>query len=447
VSGVGRREGEQRFDAGSVATDAALGGVFGAGGRAVGNVLGKYVTRSNMPRPQPVMAPADAVDNGGAQPLLNAIRRARPAEAVEAAPLPGPDESMRGLLQQPYEAAPVFRPGSSGLELQSVDPMATMVDRASREFAADTLQDIPYAQGTVGVGRPSPRGPNGTARMAKGATVNMRPGDTVQDIPYDHASTLADMTSPGNAVTTPARSARSELPTVQNAMPARPARAELPTVPNAPVMRDTLVNPPGAWTLGPPRPQPSPASAPFRRPDSATLGDEVPELLPPVAREGVRPPGALAAAGEASGDGWAGILPYAADMLRGKFPVRAAGAQLMRKLMSKPAGPQVKPDPRFLKAGGALGQVWGEGTANKASAQAPAFVARPDVPTLSWAMQSVNASGDTGLPPDAQAKFDEALMSGDDGRVSSAFMQYSMKYPAFQKRVIKELESINDSGD
>lgn len=438
VSGIGRREGDERFDAGGMATDAALGGAFGAGGRALGNVLGKYVARAGMPRAQPVMAPAEAIDNGGAQPLLNAIRRARPAPA-EVPPATAYDDL---ILRN--EANPSYVPEASGLDLQSVDPMPTMVDRASREFAGDTLQDIPYAPGTVGVGRPSPRGPNGTARMAKPVTVNMRPGDTARDIPYDYAATMADMTSPGNAATVSARSARSELPTVQTSAQDPSSASEAVTAVDAPIMRDTLVNEPGAWTRGGPVPQPAPPSAPFRRAESATLGAEVPELLPPAAQEGIRQPGALAAAGEKPGDGWAGILPYAADMLRGKFPVRAAGAQLMRKLMSKPAGPQVKPDPRFLKAGAAIGQIWGEGSSSKASAQAPAFVARPDVPTLSWAMQSVNASGDTGLPPDAQQRFDEALLSGDDNRVSSAFMQYSLKYPAFQRRVIKELESIND---
>jgi hypothetical protein len=58
-------------------------------------------------------------------------------------------------------------------------------------------------------------------------------------------------------------------------------------------------------------------------------------------------------------------------------------------------------------------------------------------------MQSVNASGGTGLPQDAQARLDDALMSGDDSKVSSVYMQYSLKYPAFQKRMQAELEAVN----
>jgi len=73
--------------------------------------------------------------------------------------------------------------------------------------------------------------------------------------------------------------------------------------------------------------------------------------------------------------------------------------------------------------------------------------ARPDLPTLVWGLQSVNASGDTGLPQQAQEKLDQALASGDDSNVSSVYMSLSMAYPAFQKRMQREIESINDEGE
>lgn len=70
--------------------------------------------------------------------------------------------------------------------------------------------------------------------------------------------------------------------------------------------------------------------------------------------------------------------------------------------------------------------------------------ARPDLPTLVWGLQSVNASGDTGLPQKAQERLDAALASGDDSNVSSVYMSLSMAHPGFQRRMQREIESIND---
>jgi hypothetical protein len=132
-----------------------------------------------------------------------------------------------------------------------------------------------------------------------------------------------------------------------------------------------------------------------------------------------------------------------------KNPVRWGASKLISKLLQQPEkmGTMARPDPNAVKAmmAGTNGaaQLFANGSATSASAQ----TARPDVPTLTWAMQSVNAAGDTGLPADAQQSLDEALMSGNDDKVSSVYMRYSLKYPAFQRRLQQELESINDEGN
>lgn len=198
---------------------------------------------------------------------------------------------------------------------------------------------------------------------------------------------------------------------------------------------------------------PKPPSTPYQRPQEIELTPVQPgrvyqELGPAEVGPGMRDPGAMRAAEikrrAAVTPGWEGIAPYAPELLQGKLPVRALSREVARRMFLSGPG-AVKPDVTVVR--GVQSEVMGVGRgaaafpSDKSRAQ---DVARPDMPTLSWAMQSVNAAGDTGLPPEAQSGFDEALMSGDDNKVSSAYMRLSMKYPAFQKRMIKELESINN---
>jgi hypothetical protein len=135
----------------------------------------------------------------------------------------------------------------------------------------------------------------------------------------------------------------------------------------------------------------------------------------------------------------------ALDMAGGnplRSPGRWAVAQGIKKLMSSSGkmGTMAKPNPAMVET--IMGEVGG---ASALTGQR--FQARPDLPTLVWGLQSVNASGDTGLPQKAQEKLDAALASGDDSNVSSVYMSLSMAHPAFQKRMQREIESINDESE
>jgi hypothetical protein len=132
------------------------------------------------------------------------------------------------------------------------------------------------------------------------------------------------------------------------------------------------------------------------------------------------------------------------DMAAGnplRRPDRWLLAQAGKRLLPNgKMGTMAKPDPAVVK--NIMANVGGASALTGQRLQA-----RPDLPTLVWGLQSVNASGDTGLPQQAQEKLDQALASGDDSNVSSVYMSLSMAYPAFQKRMQREIESINDEGE
>lgn len=63
-------------------------------------------------------------------------------------------------------------------------------------------------------------------------------------------------------------------------------------------------------------------------------------------------------------------------------------------------------------------------------------------PTTSWAVQSVLSSGSHGLPPDAEQQLTEAVMSGDPTKVVSTNFVLSQRFPAYEKRLRDEYESL-----
>lgn len=83
----------------------------------------------------------------------------------------------------------------------------------------------------------------------------------------------------------------------------------------------------------------------------------------------------------------------------------------------------------------------GAGTAAGAFAQPPE-VAYGTAPTMAWAVQSVLASGDTGLAPEDEQRLTDALMDGDEDKVISANFALQMKSPGWSARLQRELESL-----
>lgn len=65
-----------------------------------------------------------------------------------------------------------------------------------------------------------------------------------------------------------------------------------------------------------------------------------------------------------------------------------------------------------------------------------------------WAMQAVNASGDTGISRQQdQERFDAALMRGDDSELAALNFQFAFKYPEFAKKMRAMLESVQDGAE
>jgi hypothetical protein len=412
VAGVGAREGEERFDPASMGKDASIGGAFGVGGRALGTLIGKVAAARNARAPAPV--PVDAAVNGAPS---NA-GRAMAQRGVAAKPMPvepGAPDPFDGLLDRYAAPAGPMSRVPSGLDVDtstlvpSTPPGHTISDIPTDTILTPqpTLADIPYGRGAMGRGAPA-AGPYGTARMPAPNTavdlpydVHASPATTIRDIPYD--------------------SAAATMPSAP--MPGTMAR----TVPNR-------------------APRPAPVPAPYQRSQEALeLGEEVPELAAQAAQPGVAMPGAQAAA--AMPNQWADLLPQAVKLMAGANPVKRAGVSMALRLLQKQAGkpptprPTYAPDPRGLLTGATMA-----GEASRARFVPDRFVAKPDVKTLTWAMQSMNARGASGLPPDEQAQFDEVLLSGDANKISAAYMRLSMKYPRFQKMAAEQLESINDDG-
>jgi hypothetical protein len=78
----------------------------------------------------------------------------------------------------------------------------------------------------------------------------------------------------------------------------------------------------------------------------------------------------------------------------------------------------------------------------KASAQEKAYAGAP---TTSWAVQSVLASGQSGLPPEDEQRLTDAVMSGDDQRVASASFVLGQRHPGYEKRLQDEYRSLQES--
>lgn len=128
---------------------------------------------------------------------------------------------------------------------------------------------------------------------------------------------------------------------------------------------------------------------------------------------------ALAMGGRAAASS-PGIMNGLASTARGAGAVGAAGGGAAAGLVA----PAMKP----LLSGTAHAQDGG--------------VAYGTAPTMAWAVQSVLASGDSGLPPEDEQRLTEALLDGDDDKVISANFALQMKRPAYAARLQRELQSL-----
>jgi len=67
-----------------------------------------------------------------------------------------------------------------------------------------------------------------------------------------------------------------------------------------------------------------------------------------------------------------------------------------------------------------------------------------DAGTLSYTLQSVLSSGDTGLPPEDQARLTDAVMSGDVSRVAAQDYLLKQRFPAYARRIERTLRDLNE---
>lgn len=86
-----------------------------------------------------------------------------------------------------------------------------------------------------------------------------------------------------------------------------------------------------------------------------------------------------------------------------------------------------------------LGDEMGPSTAKAQTAQA-------DAPTLSWTLQSVLSSGNTGLDPQDEQQLTEAVVNGDVKKIASLDWQLKQRSPRYAKRIEDELKALNDEG-
>lgn len=90
--------------------------------------------------------------------------------------------------------------------------------------------------------------------------------------------------------------------------------------------------------------------------------------------------------------------------------------------------------PAASKIGSALGE-------SKAKAQTVAYAGEP---TMSWAVQSILTQGNSQLPPEAEQRLTEAVMSGDTSRVISENFRLQQKYAGYAKRYQDEVTSLQN---
>jgi hypothetical protein len=81
------------------------------------------------------------------------------------------------------------------------------------------------------------------------------------------------------------------------------------------------------------------------------------------------------------------------------------------------------------------------GLAGKASA-----LVDPDAASQIWAMQAVNAGGDTGLEQQDQERLDTALIRGDVGELATLNFTLSSRSPVYARKVREIIESSQGSG-
>lgn len=89
-------------------------------------------------------------------------------------------------------------------------------------------------------------------------------------------------------------------------------------------------------------------------------------------------------------------------------------------------------------AGGALAGMSGP---SKAGAQDKAYAGEP---TLAWTLQSVLASGQTGLDPQDEQRLTEAVVEGDMRKIAAVDYQLKQRSPAYAKRIEDELRRLNE---
>lgn len=119
----------------------------------------------------------------------------------------------------------------------------------------------------------------------------------------------------------------------------------------------------------------------------------------------------------------------------GKGAVAAAGLKYA-------AGAMPTMLPAAIRGAGALGApAIGSafGGPSKAGAQ---DVAYGTAPTMAWAVQSVLASGGSGLQPADEQRLTEAVLSGDMDKLISANFALQQRNPAYAARLQRELESL-----
>ncbi|HYC44480.1 MAG TPA: hypothetical protein VED01_03250 [Burkholderiales bacterium] len=96
-------------------------------------------------------------------------------------------------------------------------------------------------------------------------------------------------------------------------------------------------------------------------------------------------------------------------------------------------------------AGTATGVLGGAlGGPSRAAAQ---DVAYGTAPTMAWGIQSVLASGASGLPPADEQRLTEAVLSGDMDRLISANFALQQRNPAYAARLQRELEALQEEDE